>query len=349
MENQSSDYADVSGITDNCAKQENRSSESAGASDVISGCGEPRNSDGLTEKEFLEHYKPGNYDRPSVTVDMLIFTIDTVTPSNSKCAADKVLKLLLIQRKNHPYIYQWALPGGFVNIDESLIEAAKRELKEETGIENVYMEQLYTMGGVNRDPRMRVISTAYMALAPKESLNAAAGDDAQDADWFEVSKELLSESSEGRTWCISLINEEKDVHIKYLLKETYRMNGVVKVADTDIELMPDSRGRIAFDHIEIVNIALERMSNKVEYTPIAFNLLPEEFTLSELQKVYETLLGRSLYKANFRKKIKPMVEETDRMYTKGAYRPGKYYRYSGADNKESNTPHQATGHNLACL
>ncbi len=294
---------------------------------------EPRNSKGLTEKEYLKNYKPGNYERPSVTVDMLIFTIDTVTPKNSKCSADKVLKLLLIKRNNHPYIFQWALPGGFVNMEESLEAAAARELKEETGIENVYMEQLYTMGGVGRDPRMRVISTAYMALAPKESLNAVAGDDADEACWFTVHKELIEESDKGRTWSITLLHESEAAFIKYLVKETFRMNGVVKVSDTYIELMPDSKDKIAFDHIEVINLALERMGNKVDYTPIAFNLLPEEFTLSELQKVYETLLGKPLYKANFRKKIKPMVEETDRMCRDGAYRPGKYYRYVGSDNE----------------
>lgn len=298
---------------------------------------ELRNSKGVTEKEYLANYRPGNYERPSVTVDMLIFTIDTVTPKNSKCSADKVLELLLIKRNNHPYIFQWALPGGFVNMDESLEDAAARELKEETGIDNVYMEQLYTMGSVNRDPRMRVISTAYMALAPKESLNAVAGDDADEACWFTVRKELIEESSEGRTWSITLENEPQAALIKYLVKETYRLNGVVKVSDTNIELMPDSKDKIAFDHIEIINLALERMGNKVEYTPIAFNLLPEEFTLSELQKVYETLLGKPLYKANFRKKIKPMVAETDRMCRDGAYRPGKYYRYTGNDNNKIET------------
>ena len=291
---------------------------------------ELRNSRGLTEKEYLEQYRPGNYERPSVTVDMLIFTIDTAAPKNSKCSANKVLKLLLIKRNNHPFIFQWALPGGFVNIDESLEEAAARELKEETGIENVYMEQLYTMGAVQRDPRMRVISVSYMALAPKESLKAVAGDDASEAEWFVVSKKLLEETDEGRTWQLSLDCEADGASAKYLIKEAYRMNGVVKVSDTDIELMEESKDGIAFDHIEEINLALERMSNKVEYTPIAFNLLPEEFTLSELQKVYETLLGKSLYKANFRKKIKPMVAETDRLCREGAYRPGKYYRYVGS-------------------
>ncbi len=295
---------------------------------------ELKNSNGLTEKEFLAQYRPGKYERPSVTVDMLIFTIDTVTPKQSKYAADKVLKLLLIKRKNHPYIYQWALPGGFVNIDESLENAAARELKEETGIDNVYMEQLYTMGEVGRDPRMRVISTAYMALAPKESLNAVAGDDADEAVWFTVNKSLIEENSRQRMWKLEFKSGDKSLLISYLVKETFRMNGVVRVSDTEISLIEGSRGKIAFDHVNVINLALERLSNKVEYTPIAFNLMPEEFTLGELQKVYETLLGKTLYKANFRKKIKSMVAETDKMCREGAYRPGKYYRYAGNDENQ---------------
>ena len=130
---------------------------------------ELRNRDGLTEKEFLAKYRPGNYERPSVTVDMLVFTVEDVRPPG-RSVPDKVLKLLLIRRKNHPFMNQWAIPGGFVNIDESVDAAAARELKEETSVEDVYLEQLYTWGEVNRDPRMRVISTSYLALVPGEGL-----------------------------------------------------------------------------------------------------------------------------------------------------------------------------------
>lgn len=134
---------------------------------------EIRNEEWLTEEEFIEGYDPTLFERPSITVDMLIFTV-----------AENKLKLLLIKRKNHPGLGEWALPGGFVNMDESLEEAAARELKEETNLEDVYLEQLYTWGEIKRDPRTRIITVTYIALVKKENMKVAAGDDAAKAKWF---------------------------------------------------------------------------------------------------------------------------------------------------------------------
>jgi ADP-ribose pyrophosphatase YjhB (NUDIX family) len=141
--------------------------------------GEPVNTDGLTEREFLDRYDPGDYDRPSVTVDMMVLRMKKDLSG---------LELLLIRRKDHPYIGQWALPGGFIQMDESAYEAALRELREETGLSDVYLEQVYTMTKPDRDPRMRVIDIAYMALLPYEDEQEAEGaDDAAEAMWFTVS------------------------------------------------------------------------------------------------------------------------------------------------------------------
>lgn len=128
------------------------------------------------DKKYLETYDKDAYEKPSVTVDCLIFSM------NEK----NNLEVLMIKRAGYPYKDCWAIPGGFVNINESLEEAAKRELKEETGVENVYLEQLYTFGDVKRDPRMRVISVAYIALVSKSELLIHAGDDASDAQWVEL-------------------------------------------------------------------------------------------------------------------------------------------------------------------
>ena len=135
---------------------------------------------GLTEEEFLSQYQPRDYERPSVTVDMLIFAVD-------KSGENK--RLLLIKRKNHPYLGCWALPGGFVEMKESLREAAARELEEETGVKGMRLEQLYTFGEVERDPRTRIISVAFMAVVDDEELSVRAGDDAAEAVWFRVWKE----------------------------------------------------------------------------------------------------------------------------------------------------------------
>ena len=169
------------------------------------------NKDGLTEKEFLEQYQPGNYERPSVTVDMLIFSVNETRDT---------LKVLLIKRKDHPYMDCWAIPGGFMNMDESAGEAARRELEEETGLTGVYMEQLYTFTNPGRDPRMRILSIAYMALIAETDVTA--GDDASDAAWFDIRQ------SEDK---IFLCNEQRGVTMEYTVKDNVFLNGVLTIDD----------------------------------------------------------------------------------------------------------------------
>lgn len=247
-----------------------------------------RNKAGLTEKEFLEQYRPGDYERPSVTVDILLFTVDPELNN---------LKLLLIKRGDHPYMNSWALPGGFVDMYESAFIAANRELKEETGLEGIYLEQLYTYSQPNRDPRMRVIDIAYMALIPMTE--AVAGDDASDAAWFNVSMDDRR---------LLLTSEEKDIKIEYFLKNKTFESGMITYENAVPELY--SKEKLAFDHSLIILDGITRLRNKADYTDIVFNLMGEEFTLPDLQIVYEIVLGRKLYKKNFRDKIKDKLIKT---------------------------------------
>jgi 8-oxo-dGTP diphosphatase len=184
-----------------------------------------------------------DYPRPSVTVDIVLFAFH-----------NNDLKVLLVQRKFDPFAEKWALPGGFVQMEEDLEQAALRELEEETGVREVYLEQLFTFGSPYRDPRTRVITVAYFALL---STDQAAGQSLRGA----------SDASDARWWSM------------YDLPE------------------------LAFDHQRILNYALQRLRWKLEWTALGFMLLPEEFTLSELQRVYETVLRESLDKRNFRRKI----------------------------------------------
>lgn len=294
---------------------------------------ELKNKDGLTEREFLAQYKPGDYDRPSVTVDMLLFTVDDSEIENNRQMPEKELKILLIKRKDHPFMGHWAVPGGFVDIDEDMDNAVYRELKEETNIENVFMEQLYTWGRANRDPRMRVVSTSYLALVSKEGLNPVAGDDAVEVKWFTVKKEIIESSDDKDVHNLILISDDKDIVIKYKVIEAFRKNGVIKTKDVVLE--SDSNIKLAFDHNEIINLAIDRLRGKLDYTDIAFNLLPEYFTLTELQKVYEAILGKPLVASNFRRDIKYKLEETDKIADqspigkKSAFRPAKLFKYKG--------------------
>lgn len=285
---------------------------------------------GLTEEQFLQSYDAGGYERPSVTVDMLIFTVMERAQHNYRKLSEKSLQLLLIQRGQHPYLGQWALPGGFVSVHESIEDAARRELFTETNIDNIYMEQLYTWGEVERDPRMRVISSSYMALVDRTTLNVQAGDDAADAAWFEVADQLIGTTRKELERGYEL---EKLIRIT-LQNEQTTLSGVVRhtetvqghVRQTHSQIVES--GGLAFDHLLMVRYAIERLRGKVEYTDIIFNLMPPLFTLSELQRVYEIILGKELLAAAFRRKIADSVTETEE-YTKDAgHRPSKLYRYN---------------------
>lgn len=289
-----------------------------------------KNKQGLTEEQFIAAYDAGKYERPSVTVDMLIFTVTDEEKENYRKLPEKVLKMLLIKRGDHPYLGQWALPGGFVKMHESLDKAALRELKEETNIDDIYMEQLYTWGDVTRDPRTRVISTSYMSLVDSSALDIKANDDADDAKWFTVSFKLYQEqktlTEKGyilqRLFKLSLSNEEDD--LSAIVKTVKTVEGkVTKIGREVVEA-----NGIAFDHSKIIEYGIERLRNKIEYTDIAFNLMPEVFTLTELQQVYEVILDTELLKANFRRKTADMVIETND-YTKDAgHRPSKLFKFN---------------------
>lgn len=290
------------------------------------------NQQGLTEAEFLAQYNPNQYPKPSVTVDILLFTVSEKAEENTRKLPEKELQVLLIKRGDHPFIGQWALPGGFVNIGEDLDTAAERELKEETNIDHAYMEQLYTLGAVNRDPRARIISVAHMALVDRKKLNVLAGSDAREADWFTVRHEIKR---------VGKINTENGYIIEKFIKLTLT-NGeeqpyaTIKVTKNRIgtavkvtrEIIPEESQGLAFDHAKVIDQGIERLQNKVEYTDIAFNLMPERFTLTELQQVYEIILGKELLLPAFRKKIAHMVIETNETKKQGANRPAKYYRFN---------------------
>ncbi len=208
------------------------------------------------EKVFLAEYDPDKYEKPSVTADIVVFTLD----------AKNSLSVLLIKRGGYPYKDCWAIPGGFVEMVESVDTAAARELKEETGLENLPITQIGTFGEVDRDPRMRVISVAYMAFVPKDSLCIKAGDDARDAQLFEVK------------------NDE---------------DGLVLVGERNVI----KESELAFDHAKILRIALMRLRNRIDYTLDAFGFLKDNssFTIYELKKIHEAVKLETEDTGNFRR------------------------------------------------
>lgn len=253
-----------------------------------------------TEEEFLKKYDPSIYDRPSVTVDTLIFRLQTIPPISHKHKPQKEFQILLIKRGEHPFKDAWAIPGGFVNMDESLEDAAYRELSEETNIQNVYLEQLYTFGDVGRDPRTRVISTSYIALTSNAELHPAAGDDAKEARWF-----TIKEGNEA----FQLISDDDCIMYE-------RIGG---------EYSCKSEQRLAFDHFKILQMGIHRIRNKLDYTDILFTLLPASFTLNEAWKTYEAILGKTVDRSNFKRDHEKKMTKTGKSTETGRKVP--YYRY----------------------
>ena len=233
---------------------------------------------GMTEAEFLKAYRKEEYPKPSVAVDLVIFTV-----------LDTDLKVLLVQRKGHPFKGWWAFPGGFVHVGdgyedqgESLDETAHRELAEETGLPrgSCYSEQLYTFGKPGRDPRTRVISVAYYALVPSNLIGQVqAGDDAAEAQWF----------------CIKDLWNRDGLPVKEALAaEAGGLNGLQT---------------LAFDHHEILKVALQRIRGKIDYAPLAFSLVPPTFTVPELRAVYEAVKGETYDPRNFNRRFRRMLSD----------------------------------------
>lgn len=282
----------------------------------------------VEEKEFLENYDASKYERPSATVDMLIFTIGEKAKTYRELP-EKTLQLLLIKRRDYPFKDMWAIPGGFANVNEDLYESAKRELKEETNLENIYMEQLFTWGEKDRDPRTRVISTSYMALVPKNQLNFKAGDDAAEAKLFSVKlkklsvKDFMNKKNTGieTIYELSLRNDDNDITL------ISKVRSIKKLVGTSIEeTFEVIDSDVAFDHSKIIVYAINRLRNKIEYTTIAFNLIGEYFTFGELQSVYSTILDKEFTAPNFRRKMLPMLEPINVIEENKGHRPAKYYK-----------------------
>lgn len=284
--------------------------------------------DGLTEREFLEQYRAGDFERPSVAADMVIFTVTDSEADSYRKLPEKELRILLIRRGGHPFLGKWALPGGFVRPNETTEQAAARELREETGVDNVYLEQLYTFSDIGRDPRTWVMSCSYMALINSDQLELKAGDDAAEAAWFKLSYRLLRERKE-------LVEDGYVKTLEYELKlssEGEELSAVVartvtaRATSTGTDYSIISNDGLAFDHAKIIACAIERLRGKVNYTDIALHLMPKLFTLTELQQVYEVIMDKELLKAAFRRKVADLVTETDHYTENAGHRPSRLYR-----------------------
>lgn len=232
------------------------------------------------EDRFLADYDAAQFPHPSVAVDVALVTADRGS-----------LRALLVRRGEHPHRGALALPGTFVGIDESLEDASARVLREKAGLGGIFVEQLFTFGAPDRDPRTRVISVAYYALI--------------DAARFAKTHD--------------------DVHVVEVLPEFEgEGGGPVTVRDDSGEALP-----LAFDHEKMLELVVRRLRGKLDYAPIGFELLPREFTLRALQEVHETILGKRLNKDSFRRRMlaSGLVHPTGRSEADVGHRPAELYTF----------------------
>ena len=266
-----------------------------------------------SEKEFLEDYDVNEFERLSMTSDILLLSVSDVKTSNYRKTNKKMMSVLLVKRRDFPYKDKWCLQGGFLDpLNETLEECAKRVLKRETNLSNIYLEQLFTFDDIKRDPRTRVVSVSYVALVDKNRLT----DISSDASWFDIT--LIEEK--GNDVFITLDNGVDT--ISFTIHKTLR-----KMSTDRYDFSVLDNKDLAFDHAKVILAGLERIRNKINYTDIVFNMMPKYFTLGELQQVYEVILGKKLLDPAFRRIIAHKVEQTDKMQTGRGHRPSRLFKY----------------------
>ena len=243
--------------------------------------------------------------------DVLIFAIDDEKNDNCRELSKKSLSILLVKRNKEPFKNKWCLPGGFILDEETSFTGAKRVLKKETNLENFYLEQLRTFDSIDRDPRGRVVTTAYMALVDKKIIRDKL---LEDAKWFNI--EILEKDNNIEIILVS-DNELIKINISKNVVDKKSNQYEYKIISSDL----------AFDHGLIINEGINELRYKANNTDIIFNMMSDKFTIGELKQVYELILNKKLINSAFRRVIAPKIEPTNEIIKNGGHRPPQYFRY----------------------
>lgn len=271
-----------------------------------------------SEEEFLAAYNPEEFDRISLTTDILILSISDEEVANYRKSSKKYMSVLLVKRDDYPFKDKWCLPGGFLDVKEDLEDCPRRILARETNLHDIYLEQLYTYGGVHRDPRMRIVSTSYMALVDKNRLTDKLS---ENASWFNIT--YFEEGNE-----VLVVLDNGTDTLKFRIKKTLHEQTTDRY-----KFEIEENDALAFDHPLVIWAGIERLKNKISYTDVVFNMMPELFALGDLQQVYEVILNKKLLDPAFRRIIADKVEKTEFVKTGAGHRPSVLFRYKKKDTE----------------
>lgn len=277
----------------------------------------------MDEKKFLENYNIKKYEQPSAAADIAVFTVMDVPEENYRKLNGKKLCLLMIKRGKPPYEGYYALPGGFAKKTESLEETAARELFEETSVKDISITQLKTTSTPGRDKRGWIISCGYIALVDSTKITVKSGDDADDARWFEVNfdkfSEDVNETSIKENYNLKLVSGDITLSCEIERRISFDESGKKEVITAKNPM------NIAFDHAEIIGYAIFKLRKMTEYEFAAFSLMPKKFTVADLQRVYESIMGEDETDTNFRRKMMNYLIACNEEVTGVGHRPSKLY------------------------
>lgn len=274
------------------------------------------------DKKFLELYSDSEYEKPSVTVDCVIFRLVDIPSSNYRKLPEKKLQVCLLKRKYSPFKDLYSIPGTFIDLNFELNDSAKLCVHKKVGLENFYYEQLFTFGEKSRDPRTRVLSTSYLFLTNQEQKT-------ENGEWFNLDLKTIQGKNKVLTngYEISKLIEIKLSNENNTLKSQIQIN-IKKENLIETKSINIVSTDLAFDHAKIIFFAFERLKNKLEYTDIIFNLLPKKFTLTGLKMAYDTILGTKLLDANFRRKTSKLVSPLNEFESGKGFRNSQLFTHN---------------------